>query len=323
MDTRHLATLRAVRDHGGVTAAAAALHLTPSAVSQQLRLLARDAGVAVVERVGRGVRLTPPGRALADAALDVAVALERAEASVEEYRSAPHGVVRVAAFQSGAELLLPGLLHRVAALGGVRVELGDEDVAQDEFPALTAEFDVVVAHRPDTGSPWPADLVVAPLLREPLDVALAPDHPLAARAVLTPADLADQDWIAVREGFPVAGVLDAVAAAAGTPLRVVQRFNDFGVVEALVAAGHGVSLLPRHTAGRRGARLVPLAGVRAGRRVDALLRRDRAERRVVRRVLDALRAEAARFADGGGAGPAGGGGTVPADDAAGPWRPDR
>jgi DNA-binding transcriptional LysR family regulator len=295
MDVRHLATLRAVRDHGGVTSAAAALHLTPSAVSQQLRALSRGAGVDVVERVGRGIRLTGPGAALADAALEVAVALERAEAAVDAFRSAPHGTVRVAAFQSGAELLLPGLLTRVRAMDGVRVELGDEDVAQDEFPALTAEFDVVVAHRPDDGHAWPAGVRVVPLLREPLDVALPPGHPLADREVLTPQDLADQDWIAVREGFPVAGVLDAVTAAVGAPLRVVQRFNDFGVVEALVAAGHGISLLPRYTAGRRGARLVPLAGVRAGRRIDALVRPDRAERRVVGRVLDALRAEAARF----------------------------
>jgi DNA-binding transcriptional LysR family regulator len=297
MDTRHLATLRAVRDRGGVTAAAAALHLTPSAVSQQLRALTRDAGVEVVERVGRGIRLTGPGLALAEAAGDVAVALERAEAAVDAFRSAPHGLVRVAAFQSGAELLLPGLLARVAGMAGVRVELGDEDVPQDRFPMLTADFDLVVAHRPDAAPAWPAEVRAVPLLREPLDVALPPGHPLADRAVLTPADLADQPWIAVREGFPVAGVLDAVGAAAGRPLRIVQRFNDFGVVEALVAAGHGVSLLPRHTAGRRGAVLVPLAGVRAGRRIDALVRPDRAERRVVRRVLDALRAEAARFAD--------------------------
>lgn len=296
MDTRHLATLRAVRDRGGVTAAAVALHLTPSAVSQQLRALARDAGVEVVERDGRGVRLTGPGHALADAALDVAVALERAEAAVDEFRSAPRGVVRVAAFQSGAELLLPGLLSRVAAMTGVRVELGDEDVAQDQFLPLTAEFDLVVAHRPDAGADWPAGVDVVPLLREPLDVALPPGHPLVGRPVLTPEDLADEPWISVREGFPVAGVLDAVGAALGRPLRIVQRFNDFGVVEALVAAGHGVSLLPRHTAGRRGAVLVPLAGVRAGRRIDALLRPDRAERRVVREVLAALRAEAERFA---------------------------
>ena len=76
----------------------------------------------------------------------------------------------------------------------------------------------------------------------------------------------------------------------------MHRVNDFHVVEALVAAGHGVSLLPRYTfGGGAHVRLVPLAGVRAGRRIDALLRRDRAERLVVRRVLDELRALAAEI----------------------------
>jgi DNA-binding transcriptional LysR family regulator len=89
-------------------------------------------------------------------------------------------------------------------------------------------------------------------------------------------------------------VLAAVAAGPGTAPRIAHRINDFSVVEAMVAAGHGVSLLPRYTAGRSpGVRLLPLAGVRAGRRVDALLRADTAERLVVRRVLDELVAVAA------------------------------
>ncbi len=300
MDARQLETLRAVHERGGVTAAAQALHLTPSAVSQQLAALQRHVGVALVERVGRGVRLTPVGRELADRALDVAVALARAEAACEEYLERPTGHVRVAAFQSGAALLFPGLLTRLADPGGVTVELSDEDVAQSDFPALTAEHDVVVGHRPDvpdgTSWDWGRDVVVVPLLREPLDVALPPGHRLAGRASVTPADLADEPWVAVREGFPVAAVLDAVARQAGSAARVVHRINDFRVVEALVAAGHGVSLLPRFSTDHRGGTrfaLVPLAGVRAARRVDALVRPDRAERRVVRRVLDALREEAA------------------------------
>jgi DNA-binding transcriptional LysR family regulator len=293
MDAHHLATLRAVRDAGGVTAAAARLHLTPSAVSQHLRLLADQVGTPLVERVGRGIRLTEAGQALADAAVEVAVAMERAAGAVEEFRGSPTGRVRVAFFQSAAALLAPGLLHRIAARHGVEVELGDRDVAQHDFPTLTADFDLVVAHRPDTGDDWPSGLQVVPLLREPLDVALPEDHPLADRGELAPADLAGQRWIAVQEGFPVARVLDRVAAVAGTPPEVVQRFNDFGVVEALVAAGHGISLLPRYTAGSRpGVRLVPLAGVAAARRTDALMTPERAARRVVRLVLADLRAEA-------------------------------
>ncbi|WP_199422775.1 LysR family transcriptional regulator [Actinotalea solisilvae] len=304
MDVRQLEALRAVHDHGGVTAAARALHVTPSAVSQQLAALQRRTGVALVERAGRGVRLTPVGLELAERAVDVAVALARADAACDAYLGRPTGHVRVAAFQSGATLLFPGLLTRLAATqgedgGAVTVELADEDVAQSDFPALTASHDVVVAHRPDApvppGTAWGAGVVVVPLLREPLDVALPPGHRLAGRASVTPADLADEPWIAVREGFPVAGVLDAVARSAGAPPRVVQRINDFRVVEGLVAAGHGVSLLPRWSTDDRGGErfaLVPLADVPAARRVDALLRPDRAERRVVRRVLDALRDEA-------------------------------
>jgi DNA-binding transcriptional LysR family regulator len=294
MDVRALETLRTVRSQGGVAAAAAVLHLTPSAVSQQLASLSREAGVALTERVGRGLRLTAAGDALADAAVDVAVAVERARAACAGFLGRPEGTVRVSAFQSGARLLLPPLLTRVAPLGGITVECSDEDVALDDFPALTDRVDVVVAHRPD-GTQWPASgLRVVPLLREPLDVAVPRDHRLAGRDRISPGDLDDEDWIAVREGFPVATVLGAVATASGTTPRIVHRINDFSIAEALVAAGHGVSLLPRFTGGGHpGVRLLPLAGVRAGRTVDALLRPDTAERLVVRRVLDALVAVAA------------------------------
>lgn len=296
MDPRALETLRTVGSQGGVTAAAAVLHLTPSAVSQQVGQLQREVGVPLTERVGRGLRLTPAGEALAVAAVDVAVALERARAACDEFLERPQGVVRVSAFQSGAQLLLPALLTRVAAIDGITLECTDEDVAQDDFVGLTDRMDVVVAHRPDGGAGWAggAAVRVVPLLREPLDVAVPLDHPLAGRAQVHPEDLRDLPWIAVREGFPVATVLGAVGARSGAAPRIVHRVNDFHVVEALVAAGHGVSLLPRYTfGGGAHVRLVPLAGVRAGRRIDALLRRDRAERLVVRRVLDELRALAA------------------------------
>ncbi|MBB3083868.1 LysR family transcriptional regulator [Geodermatophilus sabuli] len=295
MELRSLEMLRAVHTQGGVTAAAAVLHLTPSAVSQQLAALTREMGVPLTERVGRGVQLTPAGAALADAAGEVAVAVERARAACGVFLDSPRGTVRVSAFQSGARLLLPDLLTRVARVGGITLECSDEDVALADFAALTDRVDIVIAHRPDRGPQWVGGgLRVVPLLREPLDVAVAADHPLAGGGGVRPEDLVGQDWITVREGFPVATVLDAVAARSGTAPRITHRINDFTVVEALVAAGHGISLLPRYSCGGHpGVRLLPLAGVRAGRRVDALLRRDHAERLVVRRVLDELVAVAA------------------------------
>ncbi|CAM5788874.1 LysR family transcriptional regulator [Cellulomonas persica] len=296
MDPRALQTLRAVGTQGGVTAAAHVLHLTPSAVSQQVHQLERSVGVPLTERVGRGVRLTAAGQALSEAAVDVAVALERASAAVDRLRERPGGTVRVSAFASGAQLLLPGLLERTRALPDVRVECSDDDVPQAQFVGLTDEIDVVVAHRPDGSPGWGRDVVVRHLLREPLDVALAPDHPLARRDELEPQDLADEDWVAVRAGFPVAHVLTAVGARAGSEPRVRHRINDFHVAAALVGAGHGVTLLPRYTFGADPrVRLVPLAGVRAGRLVEALVRRDKAERVVVQRVLSELEALASRI----------------------------
>lgn len=296
MDVRALQTLRAVGTQGGVTAAARVLHLTPSAVSQQVRQLERTVGVPLTERVGRGIRLTAAGHALSAAAVDVAVALERASAAVARLHEHPGGTVRVSAFASGAQLLLPGLLERMRALPDVRVECSDDDVPQAQFVALTDEIDVVVAHRPDGSPGWGRGVVVRHLLREPLDVALAPDHRFAGRAELAPQDLADEDWVAVRAGFPVAHVLTAVGAAAGAEPRVRHRINDFHVAAALVGAGHGVTLLPRYTFGADPrVRLVPLAGVRAGRLVEALVRRDKAERLVVQRVLGELEALASRI----------------------------
>ncbi|MGY1845362.1 LysR family transcriptional regulator [Modestobacter sp. SYSU DS0875] len=301
MDLRSLETLRAVRSRGGVTAAAAVLHLTPSAVSQQLASLTAELGVPLTERVGRGLRLTPAGAALADAAVDVAEAVERARAACQAFAERPVGTVRVSAFQSGAQLLFPRLLGAVAALDGITLECADEDVALADFPDLADRFDVVVAHRPDGAADWASGVRVVPLFREPLDVAVGADHRLADRPAVAPEELAGEAWITVREGFPVAPVMAAVAARSGAAPHIAHRINDFAVASAMVAAGHGISLLPRHTTSPvPGLRLLPLTGVPAGRRVEALLRPDRAERRVVARVLEVLRAVAAEIDRGAG-----------------------
>ena len=285
---------RVVRSQGGVNAAGPVLHLTPSAVSQQLAALTSEMGVPLTERVGRGLRLTPAGEALADAAVDVAVAVERARAACEAYRDQPVGTVRVSAFQSAAQLLFPRLLTAVAAIDGVTLECADEDVALAHFPDLADRFDVVVAHRPDGEAGWGAGVRVVPLFREPLDVAVGPGHRLAGRTAVAPEELAGESWITVRQDFPVAPVLAAVAARSGAAPVIAHRINDFAVAAAMVAAGHGISLLPRHTTARLpGVRFLPLTGVPAGRQVEALMRPDRAERRVVRRVLDELTALAA------------------------------
>ncbi|MEV6344030.1 LysR family transcriptional regulator [Actinoplanes sp. NPDC051851] len=298
MDPHHLRLLRELGDRGSVAAVARALHITPSAVSQQLNTLQRSSRVPLTERRGRRLALTDAGRALATAAVDVMTALDRASRAVGEYLDDPAAPVSVAAFNSAALAMFAPLVARLAASGGPRVHLCDQDVTQADFPALAADFDLVLAHRPAHSPPWPADRVtVLPLLHEPLYVAMPAAHPLAAAPSLSVSDISDEPWISVQEGFPVAASLTAVVAAAGRPLNILHRINEFTVAASLVASGAALALLPGYTT-PPDPRLVlrPLADVPASRHIDILTRPESLHRTAVRTVADTLRAIATDLA---------------------------
>ncbi|GAB2476747.1 LysR family transcriptional regulator [Xylanimonas ulmi] len=290
MEPQHLALLRDLALHGTVTAVAAATCRTPSAVSQQLKVAQRRAGVALVEPDGRGLRLTAAGRLAAELGQEVEVALARAAARWDAYRGASTGAVRVAAFPSAAALLLPRVLGELAAVG-VEVVCDDVDVAEREYAALVTTHDIVIAHSLDGPTPRGAEgLRCVPLAREPLDLAMAAGHRLAVRPSVTAVEAAGETWVGVPSGYPFDAVARAVAAKAGRGLRVAQRVRDNRLVEALVAASDHVAVLGRLTTPSGGGVVLrPLADVPATRHVVAVLRPDRAERLVVATALDALR----------------------------------
>jgi DNA-binding transcriptional LysR family regulator len=298
MDIRRLELLRELADRGSVTAVARATHRTASAVSQQLKILEREAGVPLTERVGRGIQLTSAGRALARTAAEVATAIERAEALWEDFRSQPRGEVTLVIFPTGGQMLLPGLLSTINGMPGLTLHAGDLDSYVTDIADLTADFDIVVADSPDLLPSWTErGLTVVPLMREPLDIALPEGHPLGRRASLSPADLVDETWIGTPSGLPFDRILRGIENFNGAPANIVQRFADNGIVESLVAAGHGIAILPRYTTRDRENGLItrPLTQVRASRLISVLMRPDRAERPSVRAVVTALRDEAARF----------------------------
>ncbi|MGW2930603.1 LysR family transcriptional regulator [Streptomyces sp. NPDC001156] len=298
MDERQLRILRELGELGSVTAVAEALLVTPSAISQQLRLLQRAIPVPLTERQGRRLVLTDAGQALAGAAVEVETALARARGAVEEFVGRPDGEVSVAAFHSAAAALFPLLLRAFAEPGTPGLALADEDVAQDDFPRLTREYDLVLAHRLDHAPPWPGTVTATTLLHEPLDVALPAGHPLAAKRRLTPRDVADEPWITVHDGFPVMATIEAIAASAGRRLRLAHRINEFAVVAEAVAAGGGIALMPRWTMRPHPALVLrPIGGVQARRDIDALYRPERTARTAVRTVLAELRRAARTIRD--------------------------
>ncbi|MFF0489429.1 LysR family transcriptional regulator [Nocardia sp. NPDC003482] len=288
MAVERLRVLRELADRGTVAAVAEALSMTPSAVSQQLKVLTREAGVALLEPDGRRVRLTDAGRALVVRADEVLAAMQRAAAEMALYRGSPRGQVRVALFPSGAVLLLARVL---AALDGSGVEVvaRDEDVPPTEVSRLLADYDVVLTHRDERAPALTGPRVTARvLMREPIDVVVAPGHRLARQGAVVPAELADETWLSVRGGFPVDDVLRSIATVTGVQPRIAQRLNDFGVIEELVASGYGVALMPRYAVRHPELVVLRLAGVRAARLYELAARPDAAARPAIAAVLAAF-----------------------------------
>ena len=297
MDVNRLELLRELAERGSVTAVAKATNRTASAVSQQLKVLEREAGIALTERRGRGIELTGAGRVLAQTAADVAVALERADAVWEDFKHAPRGTVTLSIFASGGEMLLPGLLADIATVPGLDLRCDDESPLRADFSDQVVDYDIIVADSSGIVPAWrERGLTVVPLFTEPLDVALPEGHRLAAKSSLSPKDVADEAWIGVPVDYPFDRILVDVSAQVGRALRIDQRFRDNGIVESLVAGGHGIAILPRYTTRDHENGIVtrPLTGVRSERLVSIIMRPDRAQRPSVRRVVESLQREARR-----------------------------
>ncbi|WP_309080344.1 LysR family transcriptional regulator [Zhihengliuella sp.] len=305
MDVHQLKILRELGELGSVKAVADNLLVTPSAVSQHLAQLQRGVGVPLTRKEGRNLVLTEAGEVLAEAGAGVVAAMARAHAAIDAFHRAADGQVSVSGFHSAGQALFAPLARRLGADdgGGPIAKFTDEDVAQQEFPALTARYDLVLAHRMEHSPPWPTGRVaVLELAREPLDVALPAGHRLAPLAELEASDVAREPWVTSRPGYSPDDVLGAIATVARTPPRIVHRINDYSTVAALVADGGVLGLLPRYT-GRAalGLRddivLRPLRGLRTRRCIDLLARPEAFERRSVRIVADAFREAMAELID--------------------------
>ncbi|BBE22550.1 LysR family transcriptional regulator [Arthrobacter sp. MN05-02] len=299
--------LRELGERGSLAAVARALHVSASAVSQQLTALQRRVDVPLTERRGRNLVLTGAGQALAAAAVDIGVAMSSAEQAVSRYVQDPTTTVSIAAFNSAGLTYFGPLLRALSGEGHPRLICHDRDVSQDEFPALAADYDLVIAHRLEHSAPWPETITALPLVREPLDVAMSHRHRLAGARSVRVADLADEEWVSVQGGFPLVPALDAIAVHAGKPLDITHRINEFFLATAIVSAGPAIALMPRYTASPppgSGTVLKPLRDLRLARRVDVLCRPETLHRVAVQHVVAALRETA-----------------VPPGPAVGPTRP--
>jgi DNA-binding transcriptional LysR family regulator len=296
----HLARLRLLREldaRGTVHAVAGALGYTPSAVSQQLAVLEREAGTPLIERAGRGVRLTDAGRVLAAHAGRLLAAAEAAEAELSELdRAAVAGTVRVAAFQSAMlRIVAPAVAAVAESHPAVRVEVTELEV-EEAVPALRLQqLDAVIGDEYD-GLPRPRwrDLDRERLLREEMRLVLPEDHPLAVHRRVPLRWLADAAWAATQPGTGHREMHVRTCRVLGDfepDLR--HASDDFLILLELVRTTGACALLPAFVGADEvpGVAVRPLEEGTVGREIYLVTRRPRS--RAVEVVAEALRDAAA------------------------------
>ncbi|WP_345605568.1 LysR family transcriptional regulator [Pseudonocardia adelaidensis] len=294
LDLRRLHVLRVVHQLGTVTAAAGSLHLTPSAVSQQLRQLAHDLDVPLLEPDGRRVRLTPAALTLLRHADEIAARWEAARADLQAGAGRALPTLRLAGFTTSLRtLVVPAVEHLRAREPVLTVRIMEVETSEAFGQLLTGEIDIAVT-LPNQGGP-PLDdprFEQEPLLDEPLDLLVRRDHRLAGAGPVTLEDAAHEAWILPRPGTCDHQEISAAAcAAAGFTPEVAHEAMDWPAVAAMVACGLGICLKPRlvRVPAELPVMAVPLAGPAAPhRRLLTCTRRGSRAQPHIAAGLDAL-----------------------------------
>jgi DNA-binding transcriptional LysR family regulator len=247
VDPRRLRVLREIQQRGTVTGAAAALHLTPSAISQQVAALTRELGVPLLEKTGRGVRLTGQARVLLTHASVVSAQVERARADLAAFEDGAIGTVAVGGFATGISgLIAPAMQALALSRPGIRLTAIEVE-PPDAFTMLDrGDLDVVVAvdyrNAPPRNDPH---YYRVDLLADIFDLALPLGHHLIDAPEVTLADLVAETFVTASPGSSCSEVTLALCAAAGFSPDVRHYSADWRAVIALVGVGAGIALVPR------------------------------------------------------------------------------
>ncbi|MFB7617919.1 LysR family transcriptional regulator [Kitasatospora sp. NPDC056181] len=294
MDTRRLALLCELTRLGSMRAVAESLHVTTSTVSQQLAALSKEVGQVLVEPDGRGVRLTPAGRRLAEHGARILDAVEAARIDLSA-GAEPNGTVRVAGYLTGVrDHLLPLVVRLAEAYPRVRLLVREHEPPEslallaDDTVDLALTYDYNLAPAPVDPSADAAPLWTA---RCGLGVPAGLDVP-ADGAVRVFTACAGLDWIVNSRHTADETVVRTLSSMAGFDPRVTHRADSLGLVEHMVAAGLGVALLPAGRPAVPGVRFVPLDDPPVVLRAYAVARHGRLRWPALSLVRELLREQA-------------------------------
>lgn len=247
MEIRVLRAFVEVVRQGGFSRAAEVVFTTQSTVSKAVRQLEDELGFRLLERVGHKSRLTEAGEIVYRRALSILAQQDDLKAELEELRGLEGGKLRLGFPLIGSSILFA---RRFAAFRsrypGVELQLVEHGSKKLEELVLAGELDLAASLLP-VGE----EFAWQELRREPVDLLLAADHPLAGRKTLAFAELADLPFILYGEGFALNPLIMAACRTAGFTPKVATRSSQLDLVVELVASGLGVAFLPRLIAEQR------------------------------------------------------------------------
>ena len=242
-----LRALHAVSAHGSIIAAAETLNVTTSAVSQQLAKLESETGQTLLERHGRGVKLTDAANQLVSRTQRVLALLEEAEAELEAKDTAVGGPITIAAFATAARGLVP---QTIAALRKQYPQLAitfHEQEPGESIPKLVRrDVDLIIINDwQNAPLALPEGLTKAPLFDDIADIALPPGHRLSRSKAIRLSQLSGEEWIAWQPGTICHDFLLHTLRKEGHEPRITHTAAEYATQLALVAAGLGACILPR------------------------------------------------------------------------------
>ena len=289
LDLKRLRLLSELSRRGTIAEVATVVGYTPSAISQSLSQLEREAGVALLERDGRRVRLTPAAHGLVVATDRVLAELDAAEAELAAAHQTVRGELAVGAFPSAAAgLVVPALAELHERHPDLSCTVREHE-PEDGIPLLrSGELDLLISESYDDVPSAPVGgLESYPLLTEPLLLVVPAADPAREPVALTSRRAAP--WIAGLAGTQFAAALEHACGSAGFAPRIVHRADDARLIGALVAAGFGIALVPRLAcAPATDVRYVEVTPAPPRRHVWALARRGATRRPALAAALSAL-----------------------------------
>lgn len=292
IDLTALTSLRAVETHGSVVAAADALGFTPSAISQQVKRLEKQAGVALLERVGRGVMLTEHGRRLVVDGSRLLTDLEELESGLHRDAGRVAGRLRIAAFSTAMRGLVAPVVRDLLELHpALSLSLTEREPWDTIDLVATGQQDLGIVHSwGDVPLHVPEHLVGVTIARDVADVIVPRGHRLAGRTRVSPRDLVDEAWVATPDGTICRQWLMRMYDGTGRAPRIAHVAMEFDSHLALVGAGLGIALIPRLGRAPLSSDVVALAAHRPvpTREITVLHRASMVDSPAVRAVVAAL-----------------------------------